>query len=222
MSCQLHILLFFCLFQLSSRATSQNQVSTMARCSCSNELSEKVIEFKNKSILICGNQKALNKNGKYIVYECQIIDCKNHNILIDHSSDAIFPTILTKSPNRLVIQETQCMLDTTDNIIYVPTTEIIIKFNKGQSTVFPIRKIFSPPILTKRQNDSLNILCRNLESQITGKPSLYPYNEKSLYLLYMGAINGMKKPKYLFQNLDSLFILDGAISETKRELLIVP
>ena len=47
---------------------------------------------------------------------------------------------------------------------------------------------------------------------------IYPYDEKSLYLLFTGAVNGNSDAKYLLKNLEDLFVLDGAIAETREEI----
>ena len=62
-------------------------------------------------------------------------------------------------------------------------------------------------------------MCNDLKARIQEGNNQFPGDEKSIYLLYMGALNGDADARYLFKNLKSLFELGGgALEETSTEI----
>lgn len=196
-------------------------LQTGDKCSCpegSTALSD-LANFHTREISICGVLE--NKNADtFVVSECQIVNCKNGSHISDHSADGIFKVILIKQKDCLLVRETAFLLDSADNIIYAPCSETKITFFDGKMVVSEPNDIFVIPTLTKRQLEALNHICTGLRTEIAKGNTEFPYDEKSIYLLYMGALNGDAEAIYLFKNLASLFNLDGAIAETRGELFL--
>jgi hypothetical protein len=169
---------------------------------------------------ICGNIVERRTNDTFLVSECLIKNCKDESEIVNHTNDAISTVILINQKTTLVVQETRFILNSEDKVDIIPSTEVRIKVVGDSVLVSPSKNIFSPPKLTQRQNDSLNNLCKNLKVHISQGQSHYPCDYPSIYLLYMGALSGNKEAEFLFQKLDSLFELDGAIAETRGEIWI--
>lgn len=190
-------------------------------CSCSNRSSPSAefLNYHNKQITICGYIDT-NVNDTFVVSECEIINCKDEGHITDHTSDGIFKVILIKQKDALILRETEYVIDSSDKIICVPITEVIINFKKDEAVISPVRRIFAALPMSRRQKESLAVLSKELKAKIAKGDKNYGHDEQSIYLLHMGAVNHDADAIYLFKNLDSLFDLDGAYSETRGELIL--
>lgn len=191
-----------------------------SKCGCKND-TPPIISFKGKEkgeIIFCGGVERKLAENKIVISEFKVIDCQNGTTLINHSEDTVSKSIVTISRDSLLLSETHYILNSKWEIDIVPAVESTIKFVKGEPFISQERKVFVAPKLAKAQTDSLLRLNKNLKNKIKSDKSVYPYGEKSIYLLFMGAINGNKDAKYLLKNLDSLFILDDASAETRSEI----
>lgn len=191
-------------------------------CNCKNNVAS-IIFFKDKNnnqLIFCGRlDKKLSEN-KFVVSEFKLIDCNDKKEIINQSEDAVSKSIVTIKTDSLLVAETHYILNSKWEIDIVPATETTIKFVQGKPVLSSKRNIFIAPPLGKEQQDSLITLNKNLKEKAKTGKSVYPYDEKSIYLLFMGAVNGNEDAKYLLKNLNKLFILDGAIAETRGEIWI--
>ena len=195
---------------------------TNDKCTCepSTLIISNFSNYHSSQIKICGNIEQQIHVDTFIVSECQIVNCNDGSYISDHRNDGISKVILLKQKDGLLVRETQYIIDTSDNVICVPTTEVKLTFDGDKMAISPERDIFTAPHLTKRQKESLAILCKDLKIKFDRGDTHYAHDEKSIYLLYMGAINGDEDAIYLFKNLSSLFDLGGgAIEDTRSELI---
>jgi len=219
------LLLFFhfamCCKGIESIKTSLQPIISNNGCSCGNQLSKNMYfsKYDTSLLLICGDILDTIAKDSFTVTHYKIINCRTGERIVDIGEDGIFNAIFVTKNKELLIIDKQFILDTNDIITSIPNNSTTIKIEKEGLNVSR-KMIFSPPALTMKQDSSLNILCINLK-QLTKLPRQpYPYDEKSIYLLYMGVLNKKKDATYILNNLDSLFVLDGAIAETKSELAI--
>ena len=192
----------------------------LGNCECKNN-DTPIISFKDKSnnqLIFCGRLDKKLSEDKFVISEFKLIDCNDKKEIINQTEDAVSKSIVTVKEDSLLIAETHYILNSKWEIDIVPATEITIKFTLGKPILSSKRNVFIVPPLSKEQQDSLIILNKNLKEKAKTGKSIYPYDEKSIYLLFMGAINGDEDAKYLLKNLDKLFVLDGAIAETRSEI----
>lgn len=189
-------------------------------CKCNNNV-EPIIFFKDKSdnqLIFCGSLDKKISENKFVISEFKLVNCKDKKEIINQAEDAVSKSIVTIKTDSLLIAETHFVLNSKWEIDIVPAMETTVKFINGTPNLSSKRNVFVAPPLTKEQQDSLSTLNKNLKEKAKSGKSIYPYDEKTIYLLFMGAINGNQDAKYLLKNLSELFILDGAVAETRGEI----
>ncbi|MFW5872273.1 MAG: hypothetical protein ACOCUT_04125 [bacterium] len=168
---------------------------------------------------MCGTiDEELSENRKLVISPV-IIDCLNDTILLDYSYDEIYKYVLTSNNNEITISSTQIVLK-GDNWEYdlVKDMERSIYLSTEGVQMSDPKNVFTPPTLTDKQKSDLDELCTFLKEEVNTSEKIYPKDEKSIYMLYMGALNNHAESKYLLDNLRYLFELDGAIAETYSEV----
>ena len=199
-----------------------SNIDKLSDCKCKGSV-ETILLFEDKNnneLIICGNLVEKITYNKFVVSEFIIYDCMNKKEIIDCSEDAIFPSIITTTKDSLIVAVSHYFLNNNWEIDITPAKETVIKFVNNEAVITSEKQVFSVPPLTKEQTDSLFILNKNLREKAIGEKIHYPYDEKTIYLLFMGAIGGNQEAKYLLKNLDKLFILDGTIAETLGEIWV--
>jgi len=197
-------------------------VDKFSDCKCKGD-AEPILFFKDKNdnkLIVCGNFEKKITDNKFVVSEFIIYECMNEKEVINYSEDATFKSVITIEKDSVIITETHYILNNNWEIDITPAKETVIKFVNDEAVITSEKQAFVVPPLTKEQTDSLFILNKNLIEKAKGEKIHYPYDEKTIYLLFMGAINGNQDAKYLLRNLGELFILDGAIAETLGEIWV--
>jgi hypothetical protein len=187
-------------------------------CKCSGE--EPIINFidtKSNRIIFCGSIDEKSSPNSYTVTEFRMINCLNNTVIEDHSEDAISKYSITVENNRVIIAKNHFIVNEKWQVISLPAMEKSVYFSGRKICISKEKNVLKVPALTKEQNDSINSLCEILKEKSINK-GLYPYDETSIYILFTGAIKGNRGARYLLANLDRLFILDGAVKETKDEI----
>ena len=139
--------------------------------------------------------------------------------ILDYPYDETNKFIMTFNNHILQIASTKIVLIgddwkydlAKDNIQSINLSNRDIRVSKNNN-------VFQPPTLTEKQKQDLTNLCNSLKEYIKSPKEFYPFDEKSIYMLYMGALNDHKQSIYLLKNLSNLFDVDGAIAETIREI----
>jgi len=217
---QLIIILVLGFLQPSCRNPKKEKTADLDNCKCTNNTSS-IISFKDKNnnqLIFCGSTDKKISENKYLISGFKLINCRDNKTIIDESIDEVPKFIITIKSDSLLLANTQFILNKDWNIEPIPAMETTIKFIEGNPNLSSKKNVFIAPPLSKEQQDSLIIINKNLKEKAKAGKSIYPYDEKTIYLLFMGAINGNSDAKYLLKNLDKLFILDGAIAETKGEI----
>jgi hypothetical protein len=199
-----------------------DDVSNKNLCKCEND--EDLIAFlksgdKNQLIL-CGNIEERISENRFVISDYKIINCVDMSVPVDMSGFAYLKDIVTLYKDSFTVAYTQFILNNEWETVAVPAIENSVKIIDGKPYLSPNRNVFSIPPLSKEQKDSLETLIHSLQKTAETGEALYPYDENTLYLLLMGAVNGNEKAKFLLKNLDTLFILDGAVSETMSEFVV--
>lgn len=182
-----------------------------------------IISFKDKSgnhLIICGRMVKKTSDNTYHISEYKITDCKNRGEIYDQSEDAVSISFVEVETDSIVLTDTHFILNSINEIEAVPVIERTIKYVSSVPKVSSDRNVFIRPKLTKDQVISLTKLIEDLNAISKKGVTQYPYDEKSIYLLLIGAINNNKEAGRILRNLDKLFIIDGAIAETRNEIWI--
>lgn len=219
---QLFILLTLGLMYLNCENPNKDRERVLLKCNCKNNVAP-ILFFKDKSnnqLIFCGRLDKIISENTFLISEFKLVDCNDEMEIINQSEDAVSKSIIIINPDSILIAETHYILNSKWEIDIVPALETTIKFIHAKPNLSPKRNVFTAPPLTKEQHDSLIILNKNLTEKAKAGKSIYPYNEMTIYLLFMGAVNGSEDAKYLLKNLDNLFVLDGAIAETRGEIWI--
>ena len=191
-------------------------------CKCTDNVTP-IISFKDKNnnqLIFCGILNKKISDDKYIISGFKLINCNDKKEIIDETIDEVPNFIVTIKSDSLLLANTHFVLNKEWNIESIPATEKTIKFINHQVHISSKRNVFVAPQITKEQQDSLISLCKQLKEKSQAGKVFYPYEETTIFLLFMGAINGNADAKYLLKNLDKLFVLDGAIAETRGEIWI--
>jgi hypothetical protein len=219
---QFVIVLALGLMQPSCTNPNKEGKADLDNCKCKNNTAP-IISFKDKSnnrLIFCGRINKKLSETKFVISEFKMIDCNDKKEIIDQAEDAVSQSVVTIEKDSLLVAETHYILNSNWEMDIVPARETTIKFVQGKPILSSKRDIFAAPPLAKEQQDSLATLNKNLKEKSKAGKIIYPYDEKSIYLLFMGAVNGNEEARYLLKNLDRLFILDGAIAETREEIWI--
>lgn len=189
-------------------------------CQCKSD--ESIIEFNDTAknrIIVCGTINEKRDTNWYSISGFKLINCSNNSVLEDYSEDAVSKCFLILGQNELTLIKTHLIVNEAWEIISSPAVETNFSFNKNRICVSKDKYVFRKPHLTKIQSDSVNLLCRTLKEMSYKRPN-YPFEEESIIFLHTAAISGNCEAKKLLNNLEELFILDGAIKETFGELWI--
>ncbi len=211
------ILFCFCFTGCSSQQSNKQQQDD---CQCSNE--EQIFSLlkgKTVAVSVCGTVDKEMSGNKKLVVSPVVTDCLNDTTLLDYSDDEIYKYVLTLNNNQITISSTQIVLK-GDNWEYnvIEDVERSIYLSTEGIKISDSKNIFNPPVLTNKQKNDLDELCTFLKKDANIPKKIYPGDEKSIYMLYIGALNNHAESKYLLHNLQDLFELDGAIAETYSEV----
>lgn len=186
-------------------------------CHCSNE--EKRIMFKNK-IIVCGTTDETKLDNTLVLSEITVKNCLTNKYLIDSRSDATETFAVKKFSDSLTITSLQLIPDSSmRQLMYVPFSYKVLKIaSDGKPNISQSRFIFSVPKITESQKKYIDTLCLKLKSGIKKPAGIYPFDETSIYVLFLGALMKYNDCYDLFVNLGKYYTLDGAIAETKEEI----
>lgn len=197
------------------------QKATEGKCQCDEmEVIYQLQEKGNKTLIVCGFSDEKQEVSEKIVSSLLIKDCKNDKIVIDYSNDEIYKHILSKDGQKIKVFSIKLILKGDEwQYDFVKETEQTVFIEKEEVKLSESKNVFIVPTLTLGQKNDLSKLCKSLRDILKehNKPA-YPNDEKSIYMLYMGALNNDEESKYFLQNLRNLFEVDGAIAETLSEV----
>jgi hypothetical protein len=177
-------------------------------------------EKEEKLLVVCGFSGEEQTISEKTVSSLLVRDCKNDKTIIDFSNDEIQKFILSKNGQKIILFSTKLILVGDDwKYELVKETEQTIFIEKGEVKLSDNKNVFIAPTFSIEQHKDLSKLNDSLLERLKGqnKP-VYPNDEKSIYMLYMGFLNNDDESKYFLQNLRNLFKVDGAISETLSEV----
>lgn len=191
--------------------------SSAQSCHCSKE--EQGITFKNK-VIVCGTANEFKMNNTSVLSEITVKNCKTNKYLIDSRSDAMETFAVKKFSDSLTITSLQLIPDSSlHQLTYVPLYCQVVKIaSNGTPDISKARFIFKAPKITEHQKKHIDSLCLKLKTGIKQPASIYPFDETSIYVLFLGALANYGSSYDLFVNLDRYYTLDGAIAETKEEI----
>ena len=186
-------------------------------CQCNRN--DTKIEFKNK-VIICGvPQKAKTGEG-ILLSEMVVRDCIRDKYLMDYRQDAVHTFAVKKFKDSVTI--TDMLLVPTasmQDLDYTPLSYQALWINPhGEARLSKERFVFKAPALNDVQRRYLDKLCAQLKEETRLPQTPYPFDEASVYALFLGAVNNYNDCYNLFLNLDKYYKLDGAIAETKGEI----
>lgn len=189
-------------------------------CNCSYSNSQgfygtKQLVFKNR-IVICGYNKTPIDSNSWQGSAFIIKDCITDTIIEDNSNDGITQFLLRDCGDSLVeILLTSLPDSTMKSLEDMPLFHNSIKIGRNNKVICtPAVYCFNKFGISKFQEKVINNLCDSLELKIYKKDSnFFPYNEYSLHVLCLGAINENKRAAFLLQNIRKYFKVDGALSE---------
>ncbi len=173
-------------------------------------------------MLVCGYKQSDLNDGIMLVSALSVYDCKSDSYLVDFSNDETHQAyIRLYGEDSLSVLTTQyVIIDSNWNVGAVPLMEKTMRSVDGRMAFSNPKFVFDPPTPTRTQIDSILKICAFLESKETNPPSVYPLNEKSIYMLLMGATSDLECARAFLTGIENKFILDGAIAETIREMHI--
>lgn len=208
-------LAFAILFFVLTKVTAQTS------CGCAS--GERQINLESR-IVVCGTPESDNK-GAVILSSIRIRDCLTGQVLFDNTADAIQLHSVKKYPDSIVITELVLLPDSSMRAMLrtpVPLSSRVLKVlrRKGKETIYfgEERFVFRAPSLNDTQKKYLDKLCKKLDASIKKPAVFYPGDETSIYALFLGAVNNYHNCQDLFKNLQSYFVLDAAIAETRSEI----
>lgn len=194
--------------------------SAQSFCECSS--GDYKVSFKDK-IVVCGSKMKQLKE-EIILTSVSIKDCLKNEVLSDNSADAVQQYSVRKYSDSLVVTDLVLLPDSTMKGVYgpVPLSSRALKLinRSGKERVYfgSSRFVLQVPSLNSIQKKYLDRLCGRLNSNIKKPAAFYPGDEASIYALFLGAVNQYRNCYDLFRNLESYFVLDGAIAETRSEI----
>jgi len=191
--------------------------SSAQSCHCSNE--EKGFMFKNK-VAVCGTASEIKLSNALTLSELTVKNCITKKYLIDSRSDATETFAVKRFSDSIIITSLQLIPDSTmKQLTYVPLSYKVLKIvSDGKPNISQSRFIFRVPKITRGQKKYLDSLCLKLRSGFKHPANVYPFDETSIYVLFLGALANYGTCQDLFVNLDKYYILDGALAETKEEI----
>ncbi len=90
-------------------------------------------------------------------------------------------------------------------------------FSQNEDLLQNKTDIFKYPELSAKQKKDIDSLLSILENSISEDINHYSGDEKSLYMLYMAALNEYKNSSDLLSKIEDYFLFDGALKETLGE-----
>ena len=202
------LFVFLCVTQIHAIAQS---------CDCFGR--KKKIAFK-KSIIVCGVPAMAQSEYGTLMSEIVVRDCFKDRYLFDNREDAVSTYAIKKYEDSLNIISMQLIpADNMKKLIFTPLSCQAIKVNRrGEPIIKKESYIFKAPELTANQKEYLDNLCQQLKSRTTKPLSLYPFDEISIYGLFLGALNNYNDCYNLYINLDKYYKLDGGVAEATKEI----
>ena len=152
--------------------------------------------------------------------ELTVKNCLTKKNLLDSRSDATQTFAVKKFSDSVTITSLQLIPDSTmRQLMYVPLSYKVLKIaSNGDPAISKSKFIFKVPRITQYQKKYIDSLCETLKAGIKRPLSIYPFDETSIYVLFLGALANYGSSYDLFVNLDKYYSLDGAIAETKEEI----
>ncbi|HVW99607.1 MAG TPA: hypothetical protein VHA52_04075 [Candidatus Babeliaceae bacterium] len=193
------------------------QLYALAQCHCPNE--EKGFTFKNK-ITICGTTDEINRKDELVLSEITVKDCSTKKYLMDSRLDGTETFAVKQFSDSITITSLQLIPDSSLlQLISVPLDRKVLKIaSNGNPNISRSRFVFKIPSITDYQKRYIDSLCKILRKNIKQPTGIYPSDENSIYVLFLGALVNYGSCYDLFANLDKYYTLDGAIAETKEEI----
>ncbi len=196
------------LINVTSAQTTQN-------CDC--EDSDEMVLFYTDSdnqILVCGTKT----DGDSLVYELTMYDCLQQTFLIDNRYDEIFPNSIQLTGKGFMVTDYH-FAPVGDNwkqtILPFVETEYVFEnaiLKKAEKIIFDY------PELTANQINDIKELCDQLYAHKNTGKEYYPFDNETIYILFIGAYKNVYSARQLFFDLTNLFELDGAAAETMSEI----
>lgn len=185
-------------------------------CQC--DVGEKEINFKDV-VTICGTVDSNAQGDTTLLSEISIKDWKSDKILY-RSFDGSETYRVNKFPDSAVIIQFQLLPDSSmRQLTLVPLSSAVLKIGQnGEPYISPFNFVFKMPKMTEYQKRYLDTLCRKLKARIMHPKVFYPFDETSIYALFLGTLTKYNDCYKIFVNLDKYFTLDGGIAETKDEI----
>lgn len=172
-----------------------------------------------KIIAVCGTPGEPQYDNSLMLSELTVINCSTNDYLVDTRADATETFIVRNNEDSLVITSLHLLPDSTmHKLMFVPLSYQTIKLVNGKPKLSSPCFAFTVPVLTQYQRKYINGLCKKIRSGIKNPAGLYPYDETSVYGIFLGALTNCNDCYDLFINLDKYYVLDGAIAETKAEI----
>ncbi len=185
------------------------------QCNCNHGVP--VINFRDR-VVVCGNDADTISHLEWMVSDFVLMDCKADSILDDNSNENVTKFFFKDCVDSLVEILTTYLPDSSMKIYTLaPLYYHSITFDRHGKLIYGGAKYcFNTFGLNKHQEKVIDDLCDSLEFKISKKDSNFsPYDEHSLYILFMGAINEKPRAKSLFENIRKYFKMNyGALSET--------
>lgn len=193
---------------------------TIDECICRDDSTRVLADTKKHRVIICYNAQERINTNTFICPKFQIIRCSEKKEIIEEDENFITPSIISIDQSAIKISLTHVMLDTTWNMVLVPVKEYSVHVNDTSYTRTDFTNVFVTPKITKQQQDSLLVLLKELGEKTKVGRVPYPSDEKSIYLLLLGALNGNKEARNMLKSIRQRFIPDGAIAETIGEIWV--
>lgn len=172
---------------------------------------------ENNELLVCGLiQDTLSDNSMKIT-SISVYDCSNKELLLTYDYDEIVPFTVTKFNDSIVFYSHHFVPIGDDwKMSSVPFEEWTIKFINDTAEVSSGRIIFKYPEISKNQTDSIQSICKTLDSY--KEKVMYPLDYETLYILFVGALKDVSNARWIYEHLRDNFLFDGAAAETLGEI----
>ncbi len=230
-------------YSLTSRNREQNQHSNMmyirvvvvvmmlahsassvfADCDCSvsghKEIAELAVDGR-VDMRACGN-KDVDCDAQNLCYSGILVTrCETNDTLLNYTLDeTILFEVEKLDSHRVVCTEMAYVLlgeNWTPSI--TPKTEYVFRVNENKSLEVSVKNVFHTPPLSASQRNAIDSLCLRITEEIGGRSNNeLEINERTIYMLYMGHLDGIECATKTLARLSSDGILDGANAETLSE-----
>jgi hypothetical protein len=187
-------------------------------CTCENYYT-KILEYSdtNNQIIACGSKSDIDT----LIYELSVYDCFLDTLWFDNKFDEIFPHSIKSINGGYSITDYHFAPvgeDWKQFILPFKETEYIFDINNKLTKTEKL--IFNYPELSKKQINDIKELCDKLNNHKSKEKIHYPFDSKTIYILFIGAYKDIYSSRQLFLNLENLFKFDGANAETLGEICI--